>query len=300
MKINRERIVIVMGQKDLREKLLEDYEDVFSDIFNVLVFRDNVTRQQYLRTSATESVYKSETKEYRGQYRDVLKEYTDNCFLEIGSFGIENQSMLDDYISVRVMGYDYAKYRSQIDRNNYPLLPVITIVLNFSNKPWKETKSLHSIMKISDEFKSYVSDYKVMVFDIAFLEDEVIEQFTSDFKVVAKFFKNRRLGKQDLFENDEVNHIEEVIDFLAVFTDDKRYKKIKSKIRKIKRKGRSVKMCEVAQALEEKGIKKGIRKERIRTIKRMLLKGYSKENILGLDYTEEEYDKAERKIKQLA
>ena len=289
-----------MGQKDLREKLLEDYEDVFSDIFNVLVFRDNVIRQQYLRTSATESVYKSETKEYRGQYRDVLKEYTDNCFLEIGSFGIENQSMLDDYISVRVMGYDYAKYRSQIDRNNYPLLPVITIVLNFSNKPWKETKSLHSIMKISDEFKSYVSDYKVMVFDIAFLEDEVIEQFTSDFKVVAKFFKNRRLGKQDLFENDEVNHIEEVIDFLAVFTDDKRYKKIKSKIRKIKRKGRSVKMCEVAQALEEKGIKKGIRKERIRTIKRMLLKGYSKENILGLDYTEEEYDKAERKIKQLA
>lgn len=117
---------------------------------------------------------------------------------------------------------------------------------------------------------------------------------------MAKFFKNRRLGKQDLFENDEVNHIEEVIDFLAVFTDDKRYKKIKSKIRKIKRKGRSVKMCEVAQALEEKGIKKGIRKERIRTIKRMLLKGYSKENILGLDYTEEEYDKAERKIKQLA
>ena len=163
-----------MGQKDLREKLLEDYEDVFSDIFNVLVFKDNVIKKQYLRASATESVYKSETKEYRGQYRDVLKEYTDNCLLEIGSLGIENQSTLDDYIPVRIMGYDYAKYRSQIDRNEYPLLPVITIVLNFSNKPWKESKNIHSIMKIPDEFQSYVSDYKVMVFDIAFLEDEIM------------------------------------------------------------------------------------------------------------------------------
>ena len=138
-----------MGQKDLREKLLEDYEDVFSDIFNVLVFKDNIIKVQYLKASATESTYKSETKEQRGQYRDVLKEYTDSCLLEIGSLGIENQSTLDNYMPVRIMGYDYTKYRSQIDRKKYPILPVITIVLNFSNKPWKENKSLHSIMKTS-------------------------------------------------------------------------------------------------------------------------------------------------------
>ena len=30
-----------MGQKDLRQKLLEDYEDVFSDIFNGLLFGEN-------------------------------------------------------------------------------------------------------------------------------------------------------------------------------------------------------------------------------------------------------------------
>ena len=33
------------------------------------------------------------------------------------------------------MGYDYAKYRNQIDHKRNPLLPVITIVLNFSDKP---------------------------------------------------------------------------------------------------------------------------------------------------------------------
>ena len=248
-----------MGQKDLRGKLLEDYEDVFSDIFNGLVFGNNVIKQQYLRTPATESIYKAENGVYKDQLRDVLKEYTDSCLLEIGSLGIENQSTLDNYISVRVMGYDYTKYRSQIVRNKYPLLPVITIVLNFSDKPWNETKNLHSIMNIPKEFKSYVQDYKVMVFDIAFLEDEIIERFTSDFKLVAKFFKNKRLGKTDLFENDKICHVQELMDFLAVFTNDDRYKEIKSELVKLEKEGRPVRMCHIAQALEEKGIEKGIR-----------------------------------------
>ena len=60
----------------------------------------------------------------------------------------------------------------------------------------------------------------------------------------------------------------------------------------------TVRMCEVAHALEEKGIQKGMKKERVKAIKRMLIKGYSKESILGLDYTEEEYAKAESKLKQ--
>ena len=128
----------------------------------------------------------------------------------------------------------------------------------FSDKPWNETKSLHSIMNIPEEFKSFVQDYKVMVFDIAFLEDEIIERFTSDFKLVAKFFKNKRLGKRNLFDDDKINHMQELMDFLAVFTNDDRYKEIKPKLVKIEKEGGPVRMCNVAQALEEKGIKKGI------------------------------------------
>ena len=281
-----------MGQMDLRKKLLEDYEDVFSDIFNGLVFEDNIIKQQYLRMSSTESIYKAENGVYRDQFRDVLKEYTDSCLLEIGSLGIENQSTLDDYIPVRIMGYDYTKYRSQIDRKKYPLLPVITIVLNFSDKPWNDTKSLHRIMNIPEEFKSYVQDYEVKVFDIAFLEDEVIERFTSDFKLVAKFFKNRRLGETDLFGDDKIIHVQELMDFLAVFTNDNRYKDIKTELMKIENEGRPVKMCHVAQAWEEKGI----RKERLNAIQRMLLKGLSKETILDLGYTEKEYTEVENKL----
>ena len=36
------------GTKNMREKLLEDYNDVFSDIFNGLLFEDKVIEQQLL------------------------------------------------------------------------------------------------------------------------------------------------------------------------------------------------------------------------------------------------------------
>ena len=52
------------------------------------------------------------------------------------------------------MGYDYAKYRSQIDREKYSLLPVLTIVLNFSDVQWNAAKSLHSLLENPKEFKA--------------------------------------------------------------------------------------------------------------------------------------------------
>ncbi len=247
-----------MGQKDLRGKLLEDYEDVFADIFNVLLFKENLLEQRYLKDGPTESIYKAENGNYREQRRDVLKEYMDSCFLEIGYLGIENQSVLDDYMPVRIMGYDYAKYRGQIDRMRKPLLPVITIVLNFSDKPWEENKSLHDIMNIPKKFEGYVQDYKVKIFDIAFLEDNVIESFTSDFKLLAKFFKNRRLKKEEIFSDDKINHVQEFLDFLAVFTCDESYREIKQELVDMEKEGRAVLMCNVAQAIRNEGIEKGI------------------------------------------
>ena len=86
-----------MGQKDLREKLLEDYEDVFSDIFNGLLFKENVIEKQYLKSDKVESVYKAEMGNYRDQFRYVIKEYRNRCMLEIGFLGIENQSKYDEY-----------------------------------------------------------------------------------------------------------------------------------------------------------------------------------------------------------
>ena len=163
------------------------------------------------------------------------------------------------------------------------------------------------------------------MFDVAFLEDETIERFESDFKLVAKFFRNRRLGNRELFTDEKICHVQEFMDFLAVFTNDVRYKEIKQELAEMEKEGRSVTMCNVAQALEERGIKKGIeegiekgiekgikkgiekgikkgiekgiKQERINIIQRMIRKGCSREEVIDiLECTEEEFYEAENQF----
>ncbi len=161
---------------------------------------------------------------------------------------------------VRIMGYDYAAYRNQIN-NEKTLTPVITIVLNFSDKRWNEPRSLHGLLKLTEKVQAYVQDYKIMVFDVAFLEDEIIEKFQSDFKVIARFFKKKRLGQlAEVMADNEISfkHPEETLDLLKVFTGDERYTEaytngLKQRIEK----GEDVTMCRVADYFEQRGIEQG-------------------------------------------
>lgn len=107
-----------MGKKDLIERKLEDYSDVFADIFNVLLFGREKLLPEFLDDTSTVSVYKDAVDELREQKRDVVKEYLDHTQLAIASFGIENQTKYDPAMPVRVMGYDYGSYRTQLDKKN--------------------------------------------------------------------------------------------------------------------------------------------------------------------------------------
>ena len=115
----------IMGEKDVTEKYLMAFNDVFVDIYNVLLFEADVLKEEYLRSGGTESVYK-EAEKSRIQQRDVVKEYGEGyetqCVL-----GIENQSKIDLDMPIRIMGYDYGSYRQMVD-NDTERIPVITIV----------------------------------------------------------------------------------------------------------------------------------------------------------------------------
>ena len=249
-----------MGQKDITEKQLEDYNDVFADIYNVLVFGKNVINEKYLQDGATESVYKDDSGLCRDQRRDVMKTYLDEYRMELAFIGIDNQTEVDKYIPVRVLGYDYGKYRRQVDEKKFPLLPVITLVLNLSNTRWDGCKSLADITNVPKEFAPHFQDYRVKVVDVAFLEDEVIERFTSDFKVVARFFKSKRLKVRCVNDETEIKHVAEVLDFIKSFTNDPRYENVKDDLEAIIQKGEKVVMCEYLDMLLEEGEQRG-RKE---------------------------------------
>ncbi len=250
-----------MNKNDHVEKLLEDYNDVFADIYNTLLFRKPLLKEDFLQFGPTESIYKNDSNATAEQRRDVLKIYQNQVNLVISSFGIENQSSYDKYMPIRIMGYDAGSYNQQVKNveKKKVIYPVITIVLNFANRPWKEIKDLHSLLTIPDELKPFVKNYEITVFDIAFLEDDVINEFTSDFKAIARFFKDRRLNKNALADNTvELKYPSAVTEFLAVFTNDSWYRDINDLIMESQKKGERITMCNVAQAIAEKGIEKGI------------------------------------------
>lgn len=202
--------------------------------------------------------YKAETGNLNEQRRDTLKEYRNQARFILAAMGIENQSSLDNTMPVRVMGYDYSSYRQQITNKTEKLYPVITIVLNFTNQKWNVAKSIQELIHIPEEFAKYVQDYRIRVFDIAFLEDEAINQFQSDFKVIARFFKDKRLGNTDPDDETCIRHAEAVADFLSVFTNDHVYKEILPYIVEKQKKGELITMCTFAQEFISQGRKQGL------------------------------------------
>ena len=56
-----------MAGNDKAEKKLEDYNDVFAEILNVLLFEKNLVDERQLENGPTESIYKAENKGLRGQ-----------------------------------------------------------------------------------------------------------------------------------------------------------------------------------------------------------------------------------------
>ena len=63
-------------------------------------------------------------------------------------------------------------------------------------KYWKVPCTLHERLDIPTELKPYVSDYRINIFDIAYLSEDTVSKFQSDFQVVADYFVQKRLKKR--------------------------------------------------------------------------------------------------------
>lgn len=243
-----------MGEKDITEKILADYNDVFVDIMNGLLFAgEQRILPEALENTSIHSQYKAEDEKVHELERDVAK-YWKEKEVELAICGIENQSVVEKNMPFRVIGYDGTAYRSQLLEERKKILPVVTIVLYFgTDRHWNSEKNIKSLMEIPEGLDKFVNDYSMQVFEIAWLTEEEIERFQSDFRIVANFFVKKRKNK-DYIPDDptEIKHVDEVLKLLQVMTGDDRYKEM------FKKKKEVHSMCDVAERLEKMGIAKGI------------------------------------------
>ena len=209
---------------DITEKLLEDYNDVFADIVNTLLFDGNErVKEDSLEDSKINSAYKAEDGKLHEQERDVSKYWKEgNTNLLV--VGIENQTKAEKLMPARIIGYDGASYRSQLLKSTgrlpkKKLTPVVTIVLYFGLTGWNQPKNLKGILDIPTGLEDFVSDYKINVFEIAFLPEEKVNKFKSDFRLVAKYFTNIRKNPYYLpADENEIKHVDAVLKFLSIMS----------------------------------------------------------------------------------
>ena len=191
--------------------------------------------------------------------RDVAKRWK-NGNIRVACIGFENQTASDPNMPLRVMGYDGAEYRAQLLNDSENLYPVVTLVLYFGHdKPWNGPLSLKERLNIPKEFEPYVNDYRINLFQIAYLTHEQVELFQSDFKVVADYFVQKRENGDYIPSSQDLTHVQETLQLLSIMTNDNRFEEAYN-TNTDGQKGGPRTMCDVLDKVESRGIEKGIAK----------------------------------------
>lgn len=272
---------VTMAEKDMTEKALEAFNDVFADILNNLLFHGQKRiPETELEQGRERSIYRGE-KSLREQERDTSKYWRKNN-IRIAYIGLENETEAEDDMPLRIIGYDGAAYRDQIAYEKDPngirkktpdRYPVVTLVLYFGyQKHWTKARTLYEAIgdHMDHDLMPFVNDYRINLFEIAWLTDEQVSGFQSDFGIVADYFvQMRKTGTYNGSVRD-MRHMREVLQLLSVLTDDSRFLETAESAKK----GDAPKnMCEVLDRIEnrgrEQGIEQGIKQGEINNAKKV-------------------------------
>lgn len=296
---------------DAVEKILEEHPDVFADIINGLIYNGkDIVKPENLVDGPTAAMYKAAEGNINQKDRDVSKSDVKKG-IEYAIYGAENQTSINRIMPVRIMGYDYASYDRSINKlkaqnrkekreANYAeeihpgqkVCPVVTLVLYFGSKRWDGPKTLHDMLDIPEALKPYVPNYSINLIEVAFLPDITIECFKSDFRLVAEFFKAKRLGKLKEWDYNKkkIIHMAELMEFFATFTNNKRFEEIKEAMVERAKKG-EVTMYEPLGLVSEEELaeaeEKGKAEGRYQDVEKLISKmGLSKEEAMDtLEFT---------------
>ena len=244
-----------MAEKDITEKNLEALNDVFVDIVNVLLFKgEQVINEKDLEADTTKSMFKADGKIHE-QERDVSK-FWKNGEIRISILGIENQTAQDSDMPLRVISYDGASYKQQLlDKNQKKSYPVATLVLYFgTEEKCAKAKHLYDCFEVPEKLKPFVNDYKINVFNIAFLSPKTIAMFKSDFKIIAEYFRAKRLNQKYKGSKEKLKHANETLKMFSALTGDNSFEKVYNESNS--KKG-GITMCDVVKRIRDDGITEG-------------------------------------------
>lgn len=128
--------------------------------------------------------------------------------------------------------------------------PVVTLVLYFGfKKHWDKPQTLLECLEVPEALKPFVNDYKMNLFEIAWLTDEQVNSFRSDFRFVADYFVQMQRSQNYVPPDAAIRHVHEFLQLMAAMTGDWRYEEVYSPDME----RRPITMCEVLDKVEKRG-----------------------------------------------
>ncbi len=157
---------------------------------------------------------------------------------------------------LRVIGYDGAAYREQMLKKEQekPCYPVVTLVLYFGEKRWSKPRTLYECIDVKEDLKPYVNDYRINLFEIAYLTDEQVKMFRSDFRFIADYFVQVRKNKSYVPSQEEIRHVDGTFQLMKVLTGDNRFEET---LARVENKGGRITMYDAFADAEKRGIALG-------------------------------------------
>ncbi len=176
--------------------ILKNYwrdNEQFADLFNAVLFNgEQVIMPEELEDEDTDE---SIITEHRTSSK-TIEAFRDNIKIQKVSsangiqfvlLGLEHQEHIHYAMPMRIMGYDYSSYKKQYDNHakNYKtsqgmdedeylsrmrrtdkLMPVVTILIYYGEKPWDGALSLHGMLDIPERLSQYINDYKMLLVEV--------------------------------------------------------------------------------------------------------------------------------------
>ena len=263
-----------MGQFDtMAKKYLADNAR-FADAFNFKIYGGRqVLKAENLREMDTTEIvlpYGNDAKAPLQKFRDVMKIYSarhDDKVVYI-VLGLEAQANLHYAMPVRNMLYDAMNYARQVGNaaksyrktseglrgdeylsgfaKDDNIMPVVTLVLSFTDEPWDAPTSLHEMFTgIDEEVLALVPDYKINLLSPSDIDDEEFANFVTELGSVLQFVKHQNDEDMDWLSGNEERF--EQVDF-----ESAEMIKFLTGVEIGEKKGESVNMCRAwANSLEK-------------------------------------------------
>jgi len=282
-----------MGKYDISEKEYFKNNEMFSNIFNYFLYDgQNEIKKEDLEELDTKLVFTNPVDSIRERdiyKKAIIKNDGERTYLLLG---IENQTKMDKYMLLRIIGYNYFSYYNQIQNieksnkdDKIKLYPVITLIIYFSYKKWSGPKDLYSLLDIKDErIKKYISNEKLNIIEPYNMNENDFVKLNNELAFLFRFIKNS--GNKDNLSKLVLNSDYREIDIKTVRLINR---VTSAEINIVESEGR-INMCKAINDMKkesrQEGILEGERNTLNKNIKTMNSNGADEKTIaklLGLD-----------------